>query len=141
MKKRGILIGIWLDQSEAHVVRFEGGEMKFETLPSDIEHYNLTGGARSKVPYGPMDKTSESKKLYRHDLQEKNYFKNLSELVADAEEIYLFGPAQTKERFNNYLSDLSIFKGEVGKVEAASKMTKNQMVAQVREFFKLSVTS
>lgn len=140
MKNKGIQTGIWLDKSEAYFISFENGKLSQKTIESDIEFNRIGGGARSKTPYGPMDKTSESKLLEKHLQQEKRYFEKLLEEVKNSHEVYLFGPAQTKERFQDFLNDAYNFKGVVRKTDATGKMTENQRIAKVKEFFRIVET-
>ena len=60
MKKQ---TGIWLDFKNAFIITLENKSVDVKTIDSDIEDYHVKGGARSKQPWGPMDKTSESKYL------------------------------------------------------------------------------
>ena len=137
MKNKGIQTGVWLDSKQAYLMSFENDAMTQKRIKSDIDFSRMGGGARSKTPYGPMDKTSESKKLEKHLRQEKDYFENLLEAVKGSNEVYLFGPAQIKERFRDFLNDAYVFKGVIKKVDNAQKMTENQRIAQVRTFFKI----
>lgn len=140
MKNKGIQTGVWLDSKEAYLMSFENEAMTQKRIKSDIDFSRMGGGARSKTPYGPMDKTSESKKLEKHLHQEKDYFENLLEAVKGSNEVYLFGPAQIKDRFREFLKDAYTFNGIIRKVENAQQMTANQRIAQVRTFFKIGET-
>ena len=52
--------GVWIDAREAFILSYEmGSDIKELHLVSDIEDYHPSGGARSSVPYGPMDKVSD----------------------------------------------------------------------------------
>lgn len=132
-----IQTGIWLDKSEAHFITFKNGEFNQKRIASGIDHHRIGGGARSQTPYGPMDKTSESKLLERHLQQEKTYLKNILVETGNSSEVYLFGPAQMKDRLRDFLNESPIFKGVVRGADTAGKMTENQRVAKVREFFKI----
>ena len=137
MKNKGIQTGVWLDKTQAYLMSFENEELTQKRIKSDIDFSRMGGGARSKTPYGPMDKTSESKKLERQLQQEKKYFEDLLEAVKGSNEVYLFGPAQVKDRFNEFLNEAYTFNGAIRQVENAQKMTENQRIAQVRKFFKV----
>ena len=128
-------IGIWLDRNEAHVITLENGQQKIRTISAEVEHYHVRGGARSKLPYGPMDKVSEKKYLFRKQQQLKNYFQRLAELASAAENLYIFGPANTKYEYHKFLKAANGFQNMEITIATAEKMTRNQMAAQVRNHF------
>ena len=132
MKKQ---IGVWLDFKEAYIINLGTGETDFKRISSDIDTGHVKGGARSKVPWGPMDKTSESKILKRRKHQEHKYYQILLEQIRDADALYVFGPAEAKNGLKKEIGLDPNFKGELKGVETADSMTKNQMIAQVKAFF------
>ena len=63
MKKH---VGVWVDHEKAFVASIiKDDEMTKETIhciKSNVEgHFRLSGGARSRTPYGPQDVASEKK--------------------------------------------------------------------------------
>ena len=132
MKKR---IGIWLDFKEANVIVLEKEGANVENILSEIEHFHPKGGARSKSPYGPMDKISESKYLARRRSQEKAYFEKLMDTVKSADELFVFGPAEAKDGLLKAIKSSRNFPPVLKGVERADSMTENQKVAKVRAFF------
>ena len=132
MKKK---IGIWLDFKEANIIELNNNETKLETVFSEIELVHPKGGARSKTPYGPMDTISESKFLERRKAQEKAYYEKLITAVKDADEIFIFGPAEAKDGLLKAIKGSRKFQSSLKGVEPADSMTDNQKVAKVRAFF------
>ncbi len=132
MKKQ---IGIWLDYRTAVIVDPKTRKT-IENIVSEIEEGNIKGGARSKTPWGPMDKVSESKVLHRRDQQEKNYYENIKNKVKDYNEIYVFGPAEAKTGLVKAMTSDNSFNGQVMQIDTADSMTENQMIAKVSDFFK-----
>mgnify|MGYP002477277599 CR=1 FL=1 len=54
--------GVWIDHEKACIVMISNGKGKVSTIKSNIAgHVRLSGGARSKSPYGPQDVASEKK--------------------------------------------------------------------------------
>jgi hypothetical protein len=52
--------GIWLDQEKAFVISKINGEEDFCRVNSDVEgRVRVSGGSRSKTPYGPQEAVSE----------------------------------------------------------------------------------
>ena len=132
MKKQ---TGIWLDFKNAFIITLKEKSVDVQTIDSDIEDYNVKGGARSKQPWGPMDKTSESKYLERRKQQAKKYYAHIKDRVQDADMLYIFGPAEAKVGLEKAMMEDNNFKPKIQAVETADSMTQNQMVAEVRAFF------
>jgi hypothetical protein len=133
MKKK---IGIWLDFREANLITLRGKSETFETILSEIDTSRPKGGSRSKTPWGPMETVSEKAHLERRKHEEKIYFDKIIDAVKDADEVYIFGPAQAKEGLVKAIKEKSnLFQPWLGDVETSDSMTKNQKIAQVRDFF------
>lgn len=134
MKKQ---VGIWLDYREALVVRLEDADATLARIESEIEDFHVAGGARTPgTPWGPMDKVSESGYLERRNQQEQRFYKRIMEAVKEADELYIFGPAEAKLGLEKAIEASTTFSPKVLAVEVADSMTQNQVVAQVRSFFK-----
>ena len=129
--------GIWLDQKQAFIIQIDKEEASVQQLDSKIEDFHVVGGARSKTPYGPMDVVSEKKSLERNKHQMNNYFKEIRKVVKGSEELYLFGPADTKFKLREAIQNDNALSCVVRKTDTADSMTEGQMVAQVREAFKM----
>ena len=129
--------GIWIDKEKAYIVSIENENETFETVSSNIEHYNIHGGSGTKFKGGPQDVVQDSKYLEREKQQLKQYFKTIANEINDANALVIFGPADTNEKFSqelhkNYKSLSAKIKG----VEKADSMTDNQVKAWVRDYFK-----
>ena len=55
--------------------------------------------------------------------------------IKDADELYVFGPADMKLKLKQKIVNDTKFTTKLKKVEAADGMTNNQVVAKVKEFF------
>ncbi len=130
-------IGIWLDRRQAYIIRINEQKADVETLQSEIEEHHVRGGARSKTPWGPMDVVSEKKHLERNNHQMQQYFDRIIDAVKDADELYIFGPAETKMKLSNAIEKDNSFSAVIRKTDTADSMTERQMIAQVREVFQL----
>jgi hypothetical protein len=129
--------GIWLDKEKAHIVSIKDRNETFSTIYSEIENYNVSGGSGTRLKGGPQDVVQDSKYLEREKHQLKAYFKNLASHIEQADEIAIFGPAETfakfkKELENNYVN----INQRVVSVQREDSMTNNQVKALVRDFFK-----
>lgn len=131
-------VGIWLDKQEANIVVLNNGKEKHVNVPSELDFFNPKGGARSKTKWGPQDVVQDSKYLEREKHQLKDYFENIAERISDADQITIFGPAETPEKFMDVLRTRhSNLADKVKKVETADSMTDNQIKALVKRSFGL----
>lgn len=129
-------IGIWLDKQEALVVVLQGGAEKLERIPSDLEFFNPKGGSRSKTTWGPQQVVHDSKYLEREKHQLKRYFDKLAKAVEEAEQLAIFGPAETPEKFMAELEEnYPGLASKVITVEKADSQTDNQIKVLVKEAF------
>ncbi len=133
MKKQ---IGIWLDYKEALIIELTEEKALTTSIPSEIEDFHPKGGARSKTNWGPMDKISERTYLERRKHQEKNYFQNLIKTVRKADELFVFGPAQAKDKFIQVIINSTGMHPALKGSEKTDSMTDNQKIAKVKAFFK-----
>lgn len=127
--------GIWLDRRQAFLMNFQNGNETINNIKSNIEDYHVVGGARSKTPYGPMDVVSEKKALERQKNQLKQYFQEILTAIKGTDELYLFGPAETKLKLLEVINKNKALKFTVFKTESADSMTEGRMIAQARKAF------
>ena len=131
-------VGVWLDRREAFLAIIDGDEIQTSLIPSNIEDTRPGGGSRSKVPYGPMDKSDERKLLRRKQQQEAVYFETIMQKAGeDVESLYIFGPGDTRVHFEKFLREEPRWDKLISEVVPADSMTDNQKVAQVRKHFGL----
>lgn len=129
-------VGIWLDKDEAHIVTIENKTESLKTVPSNMEHFRIHGGSGSRQKGGPQDVVQDSKYLEREKHQHKAYFKELVGHLERADNIAIFGPAQTLDRFAKHLKEKHLpLYNKVAAVHKADSMTNNQIIALVRNFF------
>jgi stalled ribosome rescue protein Dom34 len=74
-------------------------------------------------------------RIEENDLQA--YYKSLAEKLEGYDEILLFGPGEAKKQFKNVAEQLHVFQNKVLHVETSDKLTSNQLLEFVREYFKL----
>lgn len=129
-------IGVWLDKEKAYVVTVGEEEVGMMTIESDMEFFNPKGGSRSKTRWGPQDVVQDSKYLEREKHQHREYFKKIIAQLRKADQIVLYGPAETYERL---LKELQQNYPEIAKrirdVSSADSMTINQIKAKVRDYY------
>ena len=129
--------GVWLDKKKALIVNLEDTKESLITVKSNVEDFHISGGSGSRMKGGPQDVVQDSKYLERKKHQLQNYFKDLASHLNESDEIVLFGPAGTNEKFNKELKKKYKAIGDkVSLVKKADSMTSNQVVALVKKYFK-----
>ncbi|MEP3836750.1 MAG: hypothetical protein ABJM36_03845 [Algibacter sp.] len=128
--------GIWLDKEKAYIVTIDNTMETFETIPSNVEHYNIHGGSGTPSKGGPQDVVQDSRYLERENHQIKKYFNNIIDKITDSSAIVIFGPAQTNKRFAKTIHEnYGALAKKIEAVKKADSMTDNQVKAWVKDFF------
>jgi len=127
--------GIWLDYNYANIIELEGEKVTKNTILSNIETYNLIGGSRSKTPWGPTEKVSESKHLERRKHQEQTYYKAIIQAVENSDELFIMGPAEAKIGLQKCIEDYKNLDDILLDVQSVDSITENQKVAKIKAFF------
>jgi len=132
-------IGLWIDHKQAFVISYK--DDKVEIISSHIEppaHYS--GGTQLG---GKLNQKADTELRHndRFRLQLNKYYQQVISALKDANSIFIMGPGEAKIEFEKAIrKHKSIYK-RLLKVETAGKMTKNQMVAYVRNFYRSQVTA
>ena len=132
--------GVWIDHREAIVVSISNTGERVSRIASNAEgHYRLSGGSRSRTPYGPQDVASEDRIERRRMQQLHRFYEKVKKAICLADAVFIFGPGEAKWELRKELREpKSLFSKIVGIelcIERADKMTDKQVVARVRAFF------
>lgn len=118
-------LGIWLDHSVAHLIELHHDSFLSFTLDAQ------TGEQDEE-----LNTLDESMIQNKEQDQLSSYFKKLSDVIKDYDEVILFGPTDAKrELFNSLKSDRHFEKIKI-EVRSADKMTENQQLAFIKDYFK-----
>jgi len=134
-------IGVWMDHSKAHFVGYkEGKAFLIESVDSPYERIKREDGeVADKARFGSepfMTSNNENKKHNITQNEINEYFKILEGKLKNYEDILLFGPSTAKDQLINRLSGNKSFDGKWVSVQSSDKLSENQLLAFVREFFK-----
>ena len=127
-------VGLWIDHKQAYLIWNEEG--KVEVITSRIEppaHYS--GGTQLGGKLNQKADT-EARRSDRFRLQIKKYYQQVMTALKDASSIFIMGPGEAKIEFQKTIQKSKDLQKRLLKVETTDKMTKNQMIAYVREFYK-----
>lgn len=138
MKKN---IGVWLDTEKAYIISIEDSGTRVDKIESEIEtRMRFEGETKAYSRMGNQFINPATKITHKRRHQLKHYFENITGRLKDAEEIYLFGPAETKVHLAKHISKEAMLKDRIRKVESEDHLTEKQMIACVKkEFDKKSI--
>ncbi|MCH7412572.1 hypothetical protein MM213_03670 [Belliella sp. R4-6] len=134
-------VGVWLDQSKAHFIGYQDGEATFiESLISPHERIKREEGEVSDTARFSPNPSVLSNNEYRKNNIAQNelneYYKMLEDKIGKFEDVLLFGPGTAKDQFKNRIAENKAFKEKWISVQNSDKMTDNQLLAFVRDFYK-----
>ncbi len=133
MKKQ---TGIWIDGSKAIIVNLQNGQEQVTEIEAEIENriYHEKEGNKGTF-MGGQHINNEKMFNERKDQQIERYLKQVVQIIKDADELYLFGPAEIKLKLSKKIRSEAQLGAKLKHVEAADSMTNNQVVAQVKKYF------
>ena len=133
MKKR---TGIWIDKKEAYIVSLTVDNVETKHFESSIDTFHPKGGSRGKKAYGPVITVKEKSYLEREKQQTQVFLQRIYTEISDSSQMYIFGPAQMKDQLEKFILNLPEPRPQVLKLEAADSMTKKQITAKVKDFYR-----
>ena len=131
-------VGLWIDHVKTFIITIKpDGEIVSETIESGVEpSIKSTGGGRTKTPYSKGG-VSVEKSHVKQQQQLKKFYETVIKQISDADKIYLFGPGKAKKELNFEINKNEAVASKVCAIDAADKMTEPQMIAKVRNYYKL----
>ena len=122
-------VGIWVDHSRAVIVSASEGGVTSRTLESGVEahaHYSGQEGGGGEKQYEE-----------RHGQRLDQYFDEVISQMGQPEALLIFGPGEAKLQLKERISRSKALSGCPVDVETASKLTDPQVVAKVKEHFRI----
>ncbi len=118
--------GVFLDNDKAMIITANSN--------NESGDYAIQDRVKAKESHGGGSEHSMNNAKQSDSLK---YFKTLSTRLLNYDEILVFGPGKAQEQFQNHLNEDAQFKNKKISIDSAEQLTEPQMVAVVRDFFKL----
>jgi hypothetical protein len=132
-------VGIWLDNEKAYIITLNDGNENVEKIESKIEtRVRIEGEKKSYSRLGGMFINPQKKKTKRKNHQLKEYFNLILRKTRGASSIYIFGPADAKNNLKKVVQQEKSLTHKLKQVDPSDKLTQNQMIARVKEVFKVA---
>ncbi len=126
-------VGLWIDHKQAYAIWSNDGRV--EIIPSRIEPPAHSGGTQLG---GKLNQKADLE-LHHNDrfrLQLNKYYQQVMSVLKSADSIFIMGPGKAKIELEKAIKKNKSMQKRILKVETADKMTKNQMIAYVRKFYR-----
>lgn len=118
-------LGIWLDNSEAHLIEYKLTEMSATKITSGFTH---------QVKEESLEK-SENIMHNKKRQQQAAYFKEIALAIIHYNEILLFGPTEAKIKLAHFFNEnKNLTKAKIH-IKQTDYMTENQQFAFVKHYF------
>lgn len=136
-------VGLWMDQSKAQVVEYSNGTaVLVENIDSPVESIKrIEGEVKDTTRFTSNTEHTSNNEHKKHNIAQKElneYFRILENKLAAYDDILIFGPGIVKEQFRNRLRENKGFSEKWLSVQTSDKLTENQLLAFVRDFYKES---
>lgn len=126
-------IGLWINHKQAFLIWLDRN--KVEIILSNLEPHTHTSGSTRKGGRYNQILDSELKHTNHYNNQLNKYYENAIKTIKNADSIFIMEPGEAKLELKNAIKRRKYMIQKMLKIEAAVEMTKNQMVARVKEFF------
>ena len=119
-------MGIWMDHSNAFLMELENNKIVESIIVSEF-----TQQAKEKS-LEKSEKFANNKEQH----QQSSYYKKISMIIRNYQEVVIFGPTDSKNELANLIKADHLFKNIKIEVKNTDKMTAMQMQDFVKEYFK-----
>ncbi|MEA5260222.1 hypothetical protein VB264_20655 [Arcicella aquatica] len=118
-------LGIWMDHSTANLMEYSNIFIERKIITSDFTHEEKE------------QSLSKSENIMHNKEQhlEMDFYKKIATEIIGYDEVLLFGPTDAKVELFNILNQDQHYKNIKIEVKTSDKMTDNQQVAYVRNYF------
>lgn len=123
------MAGVWIDHKKAVIVSSSEGHVTTQTVESDVAahpHYA-----------GQQDGGGEKKYEERHSQRLEQYYDEVIRQLGQPEALLIFGPGEAKLELKERRSRSTTFSECTVDIETADKLTDPQIVARVKEHFRI----
>jgi hypothetical protein len=123
-------VGIWIDHERAIMVFASEGRVRTKTFESRVDAHPRYSGEQ--------DGGGEKKYEERHGQDLDRYYDGVISQLGQPEAFLIFGPGEAKLELKERLSRTKAFSERTVDVETTDKLTDPQIVAKVKEHFRIA---
>ncbi len=128
--------GIWIDKEKAVLITLSNGNHTIKNINSGITTKERNGGeGKDSGRFGNQFLNSEKKRDSKLNQQLQNFLKEVISTTKESDSMVIFGPAETKGELEKMIRSNNEMAKMLLDVKTADKMTENQMIAWLREYY------
>lgn len=129
--------GIWIDSSKAIIVSLNGKDESITEIDSTIENKSYPNREGNRGTFSGSHHSASETQLNNRKKEQTNYFMDsIIDYIKRSDELYVFGPASAKTELKKRIQTEKIIAPDKLKgVDTSDKLTINQIVAKVRNFY------
>ncbi len=128
--------GIWIDKEKAVLITVLEDDHTVKCIESGIVTKERDEGEGKEFgKFGHQFLNDEKKKGNKLKQQTDHYLEEVLLNAKESDEVVIFGPAEMKTALEKKMLSNHANAGKLLEVKTADKMTDNQMVAWVKEYF------
>jgi hypothetical protein len=128
--------GIWIDSQKAMIIEPNDADIKI--IESGIvSRERFEGESEQEGRFALQFVNNEKVKKNRHQQQVKKFINTVIRETNDMDDVVIFGPSQMKVKLAKEIDKLPGRTTRVTGVEAAQKLSDNQLIAWVKDYFKV----
>lgn len=130
------LVAVYMDHKSARIM--DGRTKADKHIYSKYEsRLRVSGGSATGTQLGNYrSSNNEATEHHQEQHDTQAFYKSIATAILPYDEIYLFGPTNAKDEFQNYLLRDQHFRSKIIRLESTDYITSNQQEAQVREHFR-----
>ncbi|WP_293872320.1 hypothetical protein [Flavobacterium sp.] len=118
-------LGIWMDHANAYIIKFGSEDSSTKSISSDF----------SADDKKQTLQRSENEMHNKEQQKQGTFYKNLSLIIKDFDEVLLFGPTEAKSELHNLLKANHQFDKIIIEVKNTDKMTDKEQHNFVTDYF------
>ena len=131
-------VGMWIDHKKAVIVSTSGDRVTAKTLESEVgPHARYSGRSGYPTSDGPQEGRGEKKYEERYGQHLDRYYDEVISQLGQPEALFIFGPGEAKLQLKERLSRSKALSEEVVDLETTDKLTDPQIVAKVKEHYRI----
>ena len=133
-------VGVWMDYFQAYFIEYDSiNAVIVEAIKAPYEsRLREKGETDDKTRFSSNPRHSSPNEYSKQNIEReelKGYFKILENKLVAYRDILLFGPGTARDQFFNQISENNFLEGKRITVQISDKLTENQMVAFVEDYF------
>jgi hypothetical protein len=118
-------LGIWMDHSSAKLMEYTAEPIETKTIESEFTHQV------KELSLNKGEKHMHNKEQH----QQSEYYKKLGDVIANYNEVLIFGPTDAKVELFNLLKAEQRFAKVKIEIKQADKMSEHHQHTFVKEYF------